>query len=312
MSFRLSIFNGKTDTLPKEAQRTWAHMCERFEQPAVRQVKDGSLFSPAIFQPAHRLQKNVTELSLLVLDYDHQASLEDDLAKWRVLGCCFAAYTTHSHRQVTKSNPEAEERFRVVVPLAVPIPAEKFPALWQWAAHLSDGKIDSQAQDASRMYYTPAIASADAPYESVIVDGEPLDWQTLELESNANPEQSEHSNDKAVSFEFHEDRHVELCQRITARGTLNSRGHYDAQCLAHNGKGKTALAYFPDSGAVTCNAKCTYDALLIAEGLPAGRLPSKFRAEPEQWELPAAFYEYNLPDFPVAMLPAWLRAFVQG
>ena len=201
MSFRLSLFNSKTDTLPKEAQRTWAQMCERFEHPIVREAKDGALFSPALFQPAHRLQKNVTELSLLVLDYDHQASLEDDLAKWRVLGCCFAAYTTHSHRQVTESNPLAEERFRVVVPLVMPIPVEKFPALWQWAAHLSDGKIDSQAQDASRMYYRPAVASSDAPYESVIVDGEPLDWQALDLETNTKALPSERSNDKAVSFE---------------------------------------------------------------------------------------------------------------
>lgn len=32
----------------------------------------------------------------------------------------------------------------------------------------------------------------------------------------------------------------------------------------------------------------------------------------QQWESPAAFYEHDLPDFPVAALPAWLRAFVQG
>ena len=90
-----------------------------------------------------------------------------------------------------------------------------------------------------------------------------------------------------------------------ARANRNPRGNYDAQCLAHNGKGMTALAYFPDSGAVTCNSGCSYDALLVAEGLSAGRLPSKERtyqrnttAESEQWELPAAFYEHDFPVFP--------------
>jgi replicative DNA helicase len=319
LSFTLSLFNSKTDTRPKEAQRTWTEMCARFERPIIREAKDGALFSPALFRPAYRLQENVTEISLLVLDYDHHASLHTDLTAWRKLKCCFAAYSTHSHMRSTKTNPKAEERFRVVVPLVVPIPMEKFPALWQWAARISGGKIDAQAQDASRMYYTPAIASSDAPYQSVIVDGESLDWRVLDLESNTNTTQSRDSKDETGIFEFHEDRHTELCRRIMARGSLNSRGHYDAQCLAHNGKGKTALAYFPESSAVKCNAGCSYGALLIAEGLPASHMPSKKRtqpsgttAEPDQWDLPAAFYEYDLPVFPIETLPAWLRAFVQG
>jgi hypothetical protein len=283
-------------------------MCERFEHPVVRETKDGTLFSPAVFRPAYRLQDNVKELSLLVLDYDHKASFDGDLRSWRALGCCFAAYTTHSHKLVTKSNPDAEERFRVVVPLAVSIPVETFPALWQWGAHISGGRIDAQAQDASRMYYTPAIASLDAPYQFHIEEGDLLDWRALELEANRNSKHSEPTNKETVRFEYHEDRHAELCRRVIARAKRNARGNYDAQCLAHNGKGKTALAYFPDSGAVTCNAQCSYDALLCAEGLSAGHLPSK----PEHWEPPAAFYELDLPDFPVSSFPRWLREYVQG
>jgi replicative DNA helicase len=36
------------------------------------------------------------------------------------------------------------------------------------------------------------------------------------------------------------------------------------------------------------------------------------RMSPEHWDLPAAFDEYDLPDFPVASLSPCLRAFVQG
>ncbi|MDQ3820383.1 MAG: hypothetical protein M3362_22250, partial [Acidobacteriota bacterium] len=118
------------------------------------------------------------------------------------------------------------------------------------------------------MYYTPAIASSDASYKFRIEQGDLLDWRTLNLESNTNTKQSGRSKEGGVFFECYEDRHAELCQRIMSRATLNSRGNYDAQCLAHNGKGKTALVYFPGSGAVICNAKCSYEALLVAEGLP--------------------------------------------
>lgn len=279
MSFILSLFKNKKDVRPHEVRRTWDEMCAWLEKPIVRKEKDGQLVSPAAFRPAYRLQKNVTELSLLVLDYDDNASLDVDLRAWREVGCCFAAHSTHSHRRATQSNPEAEERFRVVIPLAVSIPAEEFPALWRWAARVSGGKIDVQAQDASRMYYMPAIAAPDAPYRFVVEDGDPLDWRNLNLRDDANESPAENGSGKAPTFDYHEDRHAELCRRIMARGQLNSRGNYDAQCSAHNGKGKTALAYFPDSGAVKCNAGCSYDELLEAEGLPGGHLPSTGKAQ---------------------------------
>jgi len=260
MSFRLSLFNGKTDTLPKEAQRTWAQMCERVEHPIVREAKDGALFSPALFRPAYRLQENVTELSLLVLDYDHHASFVADLVTWRELKICFAAYTTHSHRRVTKSNQEAEERFRVVVPLAAPISAEKFPALWQWAARLSDGKIDSQAQDTSRMYYTPAIATEDAPYQSVIVDGEPLDWRSLDLHSPVPEATTSQSSPASSANEFNSwaELHAETAARIrkSSKARTDRRGWTSAPGVCHGSTSGRALYISPD-GAYGCHKGCT-------------------------------------------------------
>ncbi|HYE72001.1 MAG TPA: hypothetical protein VEF04_01670 [Blastocatellia bacterium] len=98
MRFKLSLFDRKTDNLPKPAERTWAELCERFANPQVRAAKDGPLFSPATFDPAKREKKNVVELSLLVVDYDHNASFFADLEPWNELGIAFGAYTTHSHR----------------------------------------------------------------------------------------------------------------------------------------------------------------------------------------------------------------------
>lgn len=180
--FKLSIFRNKSDNKPRAVKMTWRKFVERLANPKIRADKDGVLFSPASFQPARRANKNVTELSMLVLDYDHKASLATDLSPWLNLRVCFAAYTSHSHLRCTDYNPEGEERFRVVIPLAHPIPANQFPALWSWACQMSNVKIDSSAKDTSRMFYAPAKASPDAPYDHRIVDGPLLDWRALELD----------------------------------------------------------------------------------------------------------------------------------
>lgn len=186
-TFNLSLFKGKFDNEPQAVTRTWQEICSKIAKPQIRAEKDGPLFSPASFDPARRLKENVTEISELVLDFDHDADLDRDTEIWRNTGLAFAAYTTHSSYRVTDSNPNAEERFRLIIPLAVPIPAAKFPALWQWAAEMCDGKIDVQAKDSSRMFYTPAIASSDARYRFTIQEGEPLDWRELELGDAENP-----------------------------------------------------------------------------------------------------------------------------
>ncbi|HKC66296.1 MAG TPA: YfjI family protein, partial [Pyrinomonadaceae bacterium] len=312
MEFKLSLFNSKRDNQPKSIARTWFELCERFAKPQIRLDKDGQLFSPATFNPPLRRKENVIELSLLVMDCDHNTTFEGLRESLRLLNCAFSIYSTHSHLRVTESNPCAEPRFRAMIPLALPIPSGRFPELWRWAAGIKGINADEQAKDASRIFYTPAKASGDAPYVFHIEEGDFLDWRLLDLGLTAHEDQKECTSNQSVRFAYHEDRHAELCQRIKARAQLNPRGIYDAQCLAHNGKGKTALAYFPDTSAVTCNAKCNYDALLVAEGLPAGHLPSRLKTGADQWELPAAFYEFDLPEFPVEALPAWLRAFVSG
>lgn len=326
MILKLSLFDNKRDTKPKQVTHTWAQLCERLARPFIRAEKDGPLFSPASFNPPQRLNANVTELSLLVLDCDHDTTLEALIEPLRELKCAFAIYSTHSHMRATDSNPRAEPRFRAVVPLFVPIPAASFPALWCWARWIKGIVADEQAKDLSRMFYTPAKASADAPYQYYVQDGEFLNWRKLDLSEYAPLEKSEAQGDHAQAngcatrtFVFHEDRHAELVRRIIARGKLNPRGHYDARCLAHNGRGTTGLCYFPDTNAIKCNDGCDYFSLLRAEGLPDGHLPSKASwklgtqiAQPEQWDLPAAFYEFDLPNFPVESLPDWQRAFVEG
>jgi len=146
MTFKLSFFQKVADNKPKPITRTWQEFCDRLANPEIRADKDGPLFSPATFEPKTRAKANVTELSMLALDCDHNATLDAELPHWRKSGFAFAAYTTHSHKRETDSNPNAEERFRLVLPLAAPIPPIYYPALWAWANHVSGEKLDPAAK----------------------------------------------------------------------------------------------------------------------------------------------------------------------
>ncbi len=178
--FNLAFFRCKSDNEPKPRTLTWREFVEAFQNPVFRRQKDGRLFSPAVFIGL-RAKANVECVSMLILDYDHYANLEDDQLVWQELGICFVVYTTHSHLRKTARNENAEQRFRIVIPLAVPIPAKDFPRLWRWAADKSRGKIDHSASDASRMYYMPSKASPNAEYVFKGISGSLLDWRTLGL-----------------------------------------------------------------------------------------------------------------------------------
>lgn len=186
INLRISLFDNKRSTRPQVKTLTWQSFFKVVASPVVRMEKDGELFSPVVFTPPYRKKENVRSVALLVLDYDHLADVEGDFNVWCDLGVACLLYTSHSHLRKTECNPNAEPRFRVVVLLFEPIPAKYFASLWAWAAAQSGGKIDGAAKDSSRMYYLPAIYSADSPFEFRVSDGEPLDWRRLNL--TAEPE----------------------------------------------------------------------------------------------------------------------------
>lgn len=283
-TFQLSFFKHKRDTTPQTAERTWQQLCASFQKPQVRFEKDGLLFSPAVFNPAYRKKENVREVSMLVLDIDHNAELEMLKTKLAALDSAFVIYSTHSHLRRTEKNPNAEPRFRVCLPLASAIPAKDFPALWQYARQATGLPLDESAKDESRMFYAPAVAAFDAPYVIEINEGAFLDWRELPLYSvaaNGNSNDNGHKSNLLI-FDFHEDRHAELCRRIEARARNTGRGTFEMKCPAHNGKGDSSLFYEPKTKSVVCLKKpnpCSYFEILAAFGLPAEHLPSRERSE---------------------------------
>lgn len=184
---KLSYFNYAADNRPTLKEQNWNEFASNFDKPQIRASKDGKLFSPATFD-GKRANENVQELSMIALDYDHNADWENDLSVFRNLNITFAAYTSHSHLRVvpptvqSKGNPNAEPRHRVIVPLAHPIPREKYKSLWTFFNKLTNYKIDGAPKALASMFYLPAKVSEDVPYEYQIFNGEPFDWESLDLE----------------------------------------------------------------------------------------------------------------------------------
>ena len=298
--FHLSFFRHKRDTAPQVIERSWLEICERFKTPQVRFEKDGALFSPAKFEPAYRRKENVREVSMLVLDIDHEAELETLKTQIAALNSAFVIYSTHSHLRRTESNINAEPRFRVCLPLATAIPAKDFPALWQYVKRKTNLLLDESAKDASRMFYIPAIAALDAPYELETKDGAFLDWRTLPLDSATNGSANGNGHQKNLSFEFHEDRHAELCRRIETQAKATGRGTFEMRCPAHNGNGDSSLFYDPSKQTVACLKKpdqCSYFDILTAFGMSKDKLISRENADKQKKEFEEA--ETKIKPFPV-------------
>jgi len=106
--------------------------------------EDGKLRTFAVDAPAaYRCTDAVAALTALVLDSDHHEPDWDELER---TGNLIIAYTTWSH---TQDDP----RWRLVVPLARPVPVEEWPAVWRSGVERFDPHADPQCKDVSRFYF---------------------------------------------------------------------------------------------------------------------------------------------------------------
>ena len=117
-------FVSASDVVPRPRRVRWDALAARAGRHAERRAKDGPAWSPTRYLPgATRGNAGVEVVSALVLDVDHAAPA------WpRLEGLAFAAHTTYSHR------PE-DPRWRVLLPLARPVPAPAWGGVWRRAVH---------------------------------------------------------------------------------------------------------------------------------------------------------------------------------
>lgn len=182
--FCVSLFDNKWDNSAKEHLNDWDSLIEIFRKPDIRGIKDdGSLINGTTFNDGSnkehvfvkKLRSKATSIqsSLLLLDFDKSEKI--DLSIWLNRRLTFACYTTFSH--ATADKPCA---YRVVIPLLSPIPADKYPFLYQWASDITNDLIDLRCKDISHMHHLPACpAEREQFFEFHSNEGELLDWKPL-------------------------------------------------------------------------------------------------------------------------------------
>lgn len=161
---------------------SWAAMVESLSKPVLRPVAEGvdpdtvkhalPAWSPATFKAGQPRSKSACEaVHLLALDFDGLARFEIETfisTDW--LGC---AHTSWNHS--TKHH-----KFRIVFPLAHPVPAPGWPRVFAWARELWPD-IDPRCCNPDRLYFRSAIRANDWPFRFTSWDGPVLDLDAEQL-----------------------------------------------------------------------------------------------------------------------------------
>ena len=172
----INMVNNCTDQNLANVETSWEDLLKLFHAPhskgslslsdylvaddkTRKAEKDGLAWIPcSIKDPlGRRLQENMDLAYLMVLDIDDGLPLEiihSVLSKYE-----YALHSSYSH---SPSKP----KWRVVLPLAQPIPASELPSLFDHMNGLFDGKLDASCgHDPARLYYLPACpADAEDQY----------------------------------------------------------------------------------------------------------------------------------------------------
>lgn len=180
LDLALSFFPNVYAQAPLARTVDWARLAARLAAFSVRgnvtDKRDLPCWSPAVFSPG---EASTTERALsvgcLVLDIDGGASIEEAVERCDPL--TFALHTSWRHRS-------GAPRFRVVLPLARPISAERWPAAWLAGVERLGLAVDRSCVNANRRYFLPACPRADSDHNCIVHTTEvALDLRPLLSES---------------------------------------------------------------------------------------------------------------------------------
>jgi len=168
LHLHISAFKNAWDNQPTARSCTLAGLVRALTTFPVIEVANKlalPAWSPARFPiGAPRKSATVADVSCIVLDYD-AGDPDAALGEWS--GVLAVLHSTWSHTP-------AAPRFRVIVPLARPVPLARWAEAWALGAGRSPG-TDPACKDPARLYFRPALPCADAPHFARIQDGELFD-----------------------------------------------------------------------------------------------------------------------------------------
>jgi len=124
---------------------------------------DLRLWAPTLYRAGGRRTKSdVVHLSCLVLDYDGGFPMDEAQRHWdRWL---HVLHTTWSH------TPE-HHKYRVCLPLAGPVPAEHWRAVYGWAEERAGGVVDPTMKGEAATFALPATPNRETLRVSRVHDG---------------------------------------------------------------------------------------------------------------------------------------------
>lgn len=164
----ISTFANAWDKHPKAREVSLAALLRALllvrAYPEVTDKRALPAWSPARFIGETRRAVDVVELSCLVLDLDG-GDVAAVSAAWRDV--LHVAHSTWSH---TAEAP----RFRLVVPLARPVPVASWSAAWAWATARTP-TADPACKDPSRLYFRPAVRTVEHPHFACVHEAPVLD-----------------------------------------------------------------------------------------------------------------------------------------
>lgn len=140
----VSLFPGLRQTAPIRRSYSMKGLTLLLDKWRTGVKADLPLWSPASWPGDAETCRSadVEEVSCLVLDYDGDVELDRALDKWG--RWALFAHTTASH------TPE-RHKFRVILPLARPVPASEWERVYRWAT--KGQACDQSTKDPGRRYY---------------------------------------------------------------------------------------------------------------------------------------------------------------
>ncbi|MCA9488760.1 MAG: hypothetical protein KC621_02525 [Myxococcales bacterium] len=164
----ISTFTNVWDVAPKRVRCSVGGLVRALTTFPVLQVPDKRslpAWSPATFVPrAPRRADTVLSVGCLVFDVD-EGDPDAAFARWP--GLLAVMHTTWSHRS-------GSPRYRLVLPLARPVPAQLWSHAWAKAAARTP-EADPACKDPSRLYFRPAVPAPGVLHDSRVQVGALLD-----------------------------------------------------------------------------------------------------------------------------------------
>lgn len=174
----MAFFQNLRSSRPLQRDVTWSKLSARLLVPThgIKAKAECPLWSPARWpsDADRRLGRLVESICALVLDYDGTRTIDEARERWA--GHEALVHTTWSHT-------EAEPRLRVVLPLAKPIKAGIWSAVYRASVEADGGAADAACCDPGRVYLLPALGPS-SEFEAEAWPGDRLDLSELAEELN--------------------------------------------------------------------------------------------------------------------------------